>query len=224
VTGWRVLAGRCLSARMRKCASSSADAGVHAFTLFTLSRFSRFHAEFTQTLEFTLNNGLAGDKFKEDRPGNSPLYTCPFPGSFKLVKGGLRPFLRGAESRIMLVRAFSVWTPFLLFCRPPLYPGRLRLWVPARRPLVRPDAPIAQFRSACLAPLRCVPTAPARRAAPPQVSDIDGTMIGDMGMPDVFASSARFADYWENSASLSGSLLVYNTGEAFCYTTTYILG
>ncbi len=38
-------------------------------------------------------------------------------------------------------------------------------------------------------------------------------MIGDMSSPDVFTSSERFADYWENSASLTGSLLVYNTGE-----------
>ena len=45
-----------------------------------------------------------------------------------------------------------------------------------------------------------------------QVSDIDGTMIGDMSSADVFTTSERFADYWENSASLTGSLLVYNTG------------
>ncbi|PNH04622.1 Ribosomal protein S6 kinase alpha-4 [Tetrabaena socialis] len=47
-----------------------------------------------------------------------------------------------------------------------------------------------------------------------RVSDIDGTMIGDMSSPDVFTSSERFADYWENSASLAGSLLVYNTGRS----------
>lgn len=46
-----------------------------------------------------------------------------------------------------------------------------------------------------------------------QVSDIDGTMIGDVSSPDAFNSSHRFADYWENSASLAGSLLVYNTGK-----------
>ena len=59
-------------------------------------------------LEFTLNNGVpAGDvaRFKEDRPGSGPVYSCPFPGSFKLAKGMLRPFPRGAEARIMLVRA-----------------------------------------------------------------------------------------------------------------------
>ncbi len=50
----------------------------------------------------------------------------------------------------------------------------------------------------------------------PQVSDIDGTMIGDMSSPDAFTSSHRFAEYWENSASLAGSLLVYNTGEGDC--------
>ncbi|GLC57318.1 hypothetical protein PLESTB_001211200 [Pleodorina starrii] len=101
-----------------------------------------------ESLEFTLNNGAAGDKLKEDRPGSAPLYVCPFPGSFKLAKGMLRPFPRGAESRIMLV------------------------------------------------------------------SDIDGTMIGDMASPDAFTSSHRFAEYWENSASLAGSLLVYNTGRS----------
>ncbi|KAG2447799.1 hypothetical protein HYH02_007256 [Chlamydomonas schloesseri] len=104
-----------------------------------------------EVLEFTLNNGAAGAdaaRFKEDRPGAAPVYCCPFPGSFKLAKGMLRPFPRGAEARIMLV------------------------------------------------------------------SDIDGTMIGDMSSPDVFTSSERFADYWENSASLTGSLLVYNTGRS----------
>ncbi|EFJ40325.1 hypothetical protein VOLCADRAFT_119992 [Volvox carteri f. nagariensis] len=102
----------------------------------------------SESLEFTLNNGAGGDKLKEDRPGSAPLYVCPFPGSFKLAKGMLRPFPRGAESRIMLV------------------------------------------------------------------SDIDGTMIGDMSCPDAFSSSHRFAEYWENSASLAGSLLVYNTGRS----------
>ena len=45
-----------------------------------------------------------------------------------------------------------------------------------------------------------------------QVSDIDGTMIGDMSDPDALCSSQRFQLYWENSAALFGSLLVYNTG------------
>lgn len=58
-----------------------------------------------EVLEFTLNNGAPGDKLKEDRPGSSPLYVAPFPGSFKLAKGMLRPFPRGAEARIMLVSA-----------------------------------------------------------------------------------------------------------------------
>lgn len=58
-----------------------------------------------EQLEFTLSNGAAGSALKEDRPGAGPHYTCPFPGSFKLLKGMLRPFPRGAESRIMLVGA-----------------------------------------------------------------------------------------------------------------------
>ncbi len=56
-----------------------------------------------EQLEFTTTNGATGSALKEDRPGAAPHYTCPFPGSFKLLKGMLRPFPRGAESRIMLV-------------------------------------------------------------------------------------------------------------------------
>lgn len=62
-----------------------------------------------EVLEFYLSNGQTGAQLKEDRPpGVSPLYAAPFPASFKLVKGMLRPFPRGAESRIMLVRTRGV--------------------------------------------------------------------------------------------------------------------
>lgn len=44
------------------------------------------------------------------------------------------------------------------------------------------------------------------------VSDIDGTMIGDG--EDAYSSSQRFTYYWENIASLVGSVLVYNTGRS----------
>jgi len=48
------------------------------------------------------------------------------------------------------------------------------------------------------------------------VSDIDGTMVGDVGCEGsgAFTSSGRFKEYWENAPVLSGSLLVYNTGES----------
>ena len=46
------------------------------------------------------------------------------------------------------------------------------------------------------------------------VSDIDGTMVGDVGCEGqgAFVSSGRFKEYWENAPVLGGSLLVYNTG------------
>ena len=46
---------------------------------------------------------LQGDKTKADKPGNAPLYHIPRAGSFKLSCGQVKPFPRGAESRIMLV-------------------------------------------------------------------------------------------------------------------------
>ncbi|KAF5835213.1 sucrose-6F-phosphate phosphohydrolase-domain-containing protein [Dunaliella salina] len=48
------------------------------------------------------------------------------------------------------------------------------------------------------------------------VSDIDGTMVGDVGNegPGAFHSSGRFKEYWENAAVLGGSILVYNTGRS----------
>jgi len=46
------------------------------------------------------------------------------------------------------------------------------------------------------------------------VSDLDGTMFGDVNAPDAFDSSARFQAYWESNQALAGSLLVYNTGRS----------
>lgn len=87
-----------------------------------------------EALEFYLNNGPASDKLKEDRPGGStPHYVMPFPGSFKLMSGIVRPFPRGSEARIMLVsdidgeraRARAVASeraaakPLCMWCMPP---------------------------------------------------------------------------------------------------------
>lgn len=44
----------------------------------------------------------------------------------------------------------------------------------------------------------------------PQCSDIDGTMVGDDDRAD--ERTREFTEYWENNASLGGSVLVYNTG------------
>jgi sucrose-6F-phosphate phosphohydrolase len=58
-----------------------------------------------------------------------------------------------------------------------------------------------------------------RAAAPPVmlVADLDGTMVGEG--PEADAMTAEFAAYWEGTAALAGSLLVYNTGRSlgqFC--------
>lgn len=153
-TGWdeavlqyrRVVRGQPLTKEWQRL--SMVNAPSRGNSLGTWKMATLVPSDPAEQLEFTLSNGAAGSALKEDRPGAGPHYTCPFPGSFKLLKGMLRPFPRGAESRIMLV------------------------------------------------------------------SDIDGTMIGDMSSPDAFTSSHRFAEYWENSASLAGSLLVYNTGRS----------
>lgn len=50
-------------------------------------------------LEFVTSN----DDGKEDRPYSGATYQLPIPGAFKLVRGGLRPFVRGLQPRVMLV-------------------------------------------------------------------------------------------------------------------------
>lgn len=45
-----------------------------------------------------------------------------------------------------------------------------------------------------------------------QVSDLDGTMVGEDGEAD--AGTGAFCQYWEESAALSGGVLVYNTGRS----------
>jgi len=56
-----------------------------------------------EEIEFYLSNGLQGDKVKEDKPGYGALYRAPGNGSYKLMRGLIKPFPRGAEGRIMLV-------------------------------------------------------------------------------------------------------------------------
>ncbi|MEW5320338.1 MAG: hypothetical protein WDW38_011418 [Sanguina aurantia] len=155
-TGWettklhyrRVMDGRPLTQAWQELVMPNAPSRGNALGSWKMAAVIPTAAGEDEALEFYLSNGLRHREAKEDRPAAGQLYRCPFPGSFKLVKGALRPFPRGAESRILLV------------------------------------------------------------------SDIDGTMIGDMGNVDVFESSARFVNYWENSASLAGSLLAYNTGRS----------
>ena len=45
-----------------------------------------------------------------------------------------------------------------------------------------------------------------------QVSDLDGTMVGEDSEAD--AGTGAFCSYWEDSAALSGGVLVYNTGRS----------
>ena len=45
-----------------------------------------------------------------------------------------------------------------------------------------------------------------------QVSDVDGTMIEDNGR--ACAAANDFREYWENSAALCSSVMVYNTGRS----------
>ena len=54
-------------------------------------------------LEFYLTNGETSDRLQEDRPSSGSLYTLPTPSSFKLSFGGIRPFMRGGDERVMLV-------------------------------------------------------------------------------------------------------------------------
>jgi hypothetical protein len=44
------------------------------------------------------------------------------------------------------------------------------------------------------------------------VSDLDGTMVGEGA--DADAATRRFCAYWEDTAALAGSVLVYNTGRS----------
>lgn len=56
---------------------------------------------------------------------------------------------------------------------------------------------------------------PARQrsqASSMQVSDLDGTMVGESPAAD--AATAAFSSYWENTATLAGGVLVYNTGRS----------
>lgn len=45
-----------------------------------------------------------------------------------------------------------------------------------------------------------------------QVSDVDGTMIEDNG--HTCATACAFRDYWESTATLCSSIMVYNTGRS----------
>ena len=45
-----------------------------------------------------------------------------------------------------------------------------------------------------------------------QVSDLDGTMVGDDEAAD--GATQDFCNYWEDTAALAGSVLVYNTGRS----------
>lgn len=82
----------------------------------------------------------------EDRPPGGDAYICHHPGSYKLNRGSLRPFVQGNRPPIMLV------------------------------------------------------------------SDLDGTLVGEGEFADRL--TAEFGDYWENTAALVGSKLVYNTGRS----------
>ncbi|CAL8467114.1 g6650 [Coccomyxa elongata] len=53
---------------------------------------------------------------------------------------------------------------------------------------------------------------PFPRALCDQVSDLDGTMVGDGEEAD--AGTREFCSYWEDNAALSGGVLVYNTGRS----------
>lgn len=44
------------------------------------------------------------------------------------------------------------------------------------------------------------------------MSDLDGTMVGEG--PTANAATGEFRDYWEETAALAGSVLVYNTGRS----------
>ena len=45
-----------------------------------------------------------------------------------------------------------------------------------------------------------------------QVSDLDGTMVGEGEEAD--ACTSDFGAYWEDNAALAGGVLVYNTGRS----------
>ncbi len=45
-----------------------------------------------------------------------------------------------------------------------------------------------------------------------QVSDLDGTMVGETDFAD--ECMQQFTNYWNDTAALAGSVLVYNTGRS----------
>ena len=45
-----------------------------------------------------------------------------------------------------------------------------------------------------------------------QVSDLDGTMVGNG--PEADSMTSDFTSFWENNAVLRNSVLVYNTGRS----------
>ena len=55
-----------------------------------------------------------------------------------------------------------------------------------------------------------LPTPHFSSLQPFQVSDLDGTMVGEGEEAD--AGTREFAAYWEENAALAGGVLVYNTG------------
>ena len=56
----------------------------------------------------------------------------------------------------------------------------------------------------------CPPPPLPHRLSSRQVSDLDGTMVGEGEEAD--ACTRDFAAYWEDNAALAGGVLVYNTG------------
>eukprot|EP00798_Chlamydomonas_sp_ICE-L_P011612 gene11612-34319_t len=155
-------------------------------------------------LEFYLSNGSNGNDLKEDRPGGGvPSYQAPRAGSFKLVRGQVNDIDGTMTGDSGTPHAFVSCKCFLDY----------RYWK-SNVTLSGSEVYISY-----LYPPRQVSnidgTMIGDASAPDAfVSDIDGTMIGDASAPDAFVSSKRFLDYWESNATLSGSLLVYNTGRS----------
>ena len=145
------------------------------------------------------------DGSQEDRPWGGAAYRCFHPGGYKLRSGSLRPFPVATQPPMMLVGG----------------PGRVGGSCgvgQAKQEGSRREGNHQARLAHRLAGPRGKPVRRPEPAPPPvslplprsQVSDLDGTMVGDGEEAD--ACTREFATYWEENAALAGGVLVYNTG------------
>ena len=169
--------------------------------------------EGTPQLEFFVSSG-SGDEV--DKPAGGDSYRCNVPGGFKLQHGRLRPFPRARAAPTMLAS-------------PPCCPfakasdvGRFVIVLKAMHSVTTklhfvhmlkpPDAVYVSVLAVVIKHVSFVRLVCMMWTVSGQVSDLDGTMVGDGEEAD--AGTREFCSYWEDNAALSGGVLVYNTGRS----------